>query len=248
MKFSQVLASGLILAGFASCTETEPPADIGYSYFPAETGRYYVYQVDSVFVDCEFGVRDTFSYQVKEYYDTVFTDGTGENAIRLEVYRRQDASDNWTITDVWSLKKSGTRVEKTEENNRYVKMAFPVEEGAEWDGNAFNYITDWGDLYMYDAVDVPFSTGSYLFDSTVTVTQKYDSTLIYKEYFAETFARNVGMVHKVKISVNGIVDLPEPSNDCDELLNGQIWTNIPIMNRIANGYVVYYRLIDYGFE
>lgn len=238
----------LLLPFLPACNNQVQNIDIGYTYFPTELGRYYVYQVDSVFVDCQFGVRDTFHYQVKEYFDTLFTDLEGDPAIRIERYKRTDALDAWSISDVWSVKKLSARVEKVEENVRYVKLTFPILQGAAWDGNAYNYITNWGYDYTYDEPDVALTVGPYSFDSTVTVFQKVDSSLIYKRYYTETFARNVGMIKKVIIDINGIVDLPEPSQDCDELLNGQLWTNVPIMNRIKSGAVVYYTLIDYGFE
>lgn len=246
LKYFLAIAGGLMLL---ACNKTEDPADIGRSYFPDQLQRYYIYQVDSVYVDCGFNIRDTFSYQVKEYYDAAYIDGEGDTAIRLELYRRVDENDNWQITDVWTVKKLPTRVEKVEENNRFVKLTFPVVQDDEWDGNEYNYLDAW--YYYYGEVDVAYNNGYLNFDSTVQVTQYNNQypppgNLIEMNYFTETFARNVGMVEKVKISFDAIAS--NTGTCSDKLPAGQLWNTVPIMQRIKEGYVVYYRLTEYGFE
>lgn len=245
LKYGFLGFGGFII--MISCNQTEEPADIGRSYFPDDIGRFYIYQVDSVYVDCNFSIRDTFHYQVKEYYESTYLDNMGDTAIRLEIYKRTDSTAQWQLTDIWNAKVLPTRIEKVEENNRFVKLTFPIIEGEEWDGNEYNFLDPW--YYSYGAVDVPFNNGFMDYDSTVLVTQFSDQlpptpNIIEMNVFTETYARNVGMIQKVKINFDALTVNNPPCGPLPVLP----WNLNPVTERIDKGYLVTYTLIDYGFE
>lgn len=221
----------------------EPPADMGYNYFPLDTGRYYIYNVDSIYIYCDLGVNDTVQYQVKEYYESIVLDANNNPVIRIERYYRADSTQSWNLMtpDIWFVDSTITRLEKIEENIRLVKMIYPVSEGMTWDGNAFN-VFDQQD-YTYLDVDVPFNNGIFTFDSTVTVEQLNDTNMIEHYYFSETYARNIGMVAKKEFSIESLKSM---DSGCPTLTT--FWYLYPGLARIKKGSLVTYKLIEYGFE
>jgi hypothetical protein len=233
-----------------SCAPTvEPPADFGYNYIPIDTGRYYIYDVDSIRINLTATPyqNDTFHYQVKEFYPYTFIDGLGETATCCTRYYRTDTTQPWAITsgtNVWWLKRTTTRLEKTEENLTYVKMTYPIDVNYTWDGNAYNV---WGtQLYEYGPMDIPFNNGFALFDNTITVIQEHDTSMIDYFYFTETYARNIGMIHKQEFDITTLI------TDTNQLVPwpyvGRDWYMVPRTKRIRDGSVVVYKLIEYGFE
>ncbi len=240
--FSTALVTGLLI----SCEPTiEPPVDMGYNYFPIDTGRYYIYDVDSIFIDCPT-YNDTTHYQVKEYYESTFIDASNNPAIRIERYYRSDSTQSWlTMTpDVWFLNRNTTRLEKVEENLRFVKMTYPVDMDYSWNGNAYNVLP--AQDYYYQGQDVALNNGIYQFDSTLTVVQYQDTNQIQYYYFTETYARNVGMVRKQEYDIETLM---VDTNACGPWpYTGLQWYQVPKLLRIQKGTIVNYKIIDYGFE
>jgi hypothetical protein len=85
-------------------------------------------------------------------------------------------------------------LEQVEEDLRYIKMIFPVEEEEEWNGNAFNTIEAWD--YLYEAPETPRTFGTQSFDNTVNILQRDVFNFVEYEKAFETYAYNVGLVRK----------------------------------------------------
>lgn len=250
MRIKYILLYLLIGAGLlTSCSTTvEPPIDMSYNYIPIDTGRYYIYNVDSIWIDCEYGINDTTLYQIKETYPSTFIDGMGDTAINVTRYYRSDASQVWTLmtADVWWLKRTTTRLEKREENLTYIKMTYPIDESYTWNGNAYNTLAQQD--YFYGTQDISFNNGFVLFNNTITVYHKLDTSNLIQYYLdTETFARNIGLIHKQKIGFTAITST-NSFPYCDTILGGQEWFNVYILNRVKLGSLVTYKLIEYGFE
>jgi hypothetical protein len=191
----------------ASCKKDDVVAeeiDFGYDYYPGDVGRYVVYNCDStVWVDLG---QDTefYKFQIKEIIDSAFSDNQGRPALRIARYKKWIKYDDTTVTvdtsawylqDIWWANKTTTTAEVVEENNRYIKLSFPVVEDNTWNGNSQNTMSAWD--YEYTAVDVPYTIGTLSFPQTLHVKQ-YNSAgnpLFYKNYF-EKYARGVGMIYK----------------------------------------------------
>lgn len=190
---------------FASCEKTEEiTLDFKYEYYPTQMGHYVIYDVDSIIFDDFTGTSDTFHYQKKYVMDSTFDDGAGRTAHKLIRYHRADSLHAWVLSDVWSAVVNNTSLEVIEENQRFVKLLFPPREDATWKGNKYidSLDTNWwfwkpsGWEYTNAAVDAPETLGGMQFDSTVTVLQQSDSTLIEKVIALEKYAKNVGMIYK----------------------------------------------------
>ena len=109
-------------------------------------------------------------------------------------YIRLTDGDAWTIKEVWYVNKTPSTAERVEENQRFIKLAFPVNKNAKWDGNAYNTLGE--QYYKYISVDETRIAGNMAFDSTVIILQMEEYTLISEDFQEEVYARNVGMIYK----------------------------------------------------
>ena len=170
--------------------------DVGYGYFPGEVGSWIIYDVDSTWWD-DFTIPSTvrnYKYQIKEVIESTFLDAEGRETFRWERYKRDTVTDPWVIKDVWMANKTATTVEMVEENERFIKLIFPVKLLKIWDGNSTNTIEEWD--YQYTEVDVPRTIGGLSFDSTLVVSQQDYNPWIYYDFFEEYYAKNVGLIYK----------------------------------------------------
>ncbi|MFA6924347.1 MAG: hypothetical protein WC223_08850 [Bacteroidales bacterium] len=195
----QLIIILLIFITILSCKKDKPdtPVDVGYSYYPNNIGHWVIYQVDSIVWDGNYNPPhiDTFNYKIKEYVESTFSDNSGRLTQRLERYIMRCDTCDWEIKDVWYLNLTPSTAEKVEENQRFIKLIFPVKLNATWKGNVYNTWDAWD--YEYTSVNKPAQINSLSFDSTLTVIQNHDSTLINADYSVESYAKHVGMIYKI---------------------------------------------------
>ncbi len=186
-----------------ACRDKQDTLDIDYKYgyFPLDTGRYIVYDVDSVFSYNSNFTRDTIHYQLKELVADTFYDNLDRLNYRLELYRRSNSTSPWVIDRVWYAIKTQYNAQKVEDDIRFIKLVFSPEQDKAWNGNIYVPTTDpfrdyknWD--YHYETVDVPYSINGFSFDSSLTVSAVNDSTFISKRLRKEIYAKNIGMIYQ----------------------------------------------------
>lgn len=207
--------------------EPVPHVNLGYSYFPLETGRWIIYDVDSIDYNAFTQKVDTFKFQIKEIQESWFTDASGEPAMRIERWYRKNTSDAWIIKDVWAANRTTTTAERVEEDMRIVKLAFPVKNKSRWDGNAKNINDEM--MYKYDNVHLPDTINAMHFDSAAFVLQQADSNLIEKKYSLEVYAAKVGLIYKRFYELNSTGNF-----------------SVPFDQRITSGVKYSYTVNSYG--
>jgi len=187
---------------FSSCKkdQSETAPDMGLNYFPFNVGHWISYQVDSIYYDDFTSSSDTFHYQEKEVYESIFTDISGHPTMRIERYRKDNDSIGWYIKDIWYANKDNFKSEKVEENVRFVKLIFAVEKGKKWNGNAYNTLGE--QTYKYLEIDKPNTFNGLSFDSTLTILQADEQIMTSTQYQKEVFARNVGLIYKKYTKLN----------------------------------------------
>lgn len=199
MKKHYLLYFTLTALLFSACSsETDfEEIDLGYAFFPNESGKYIDYEVDSV----HYGITiDTVNFYLRELVAEDFVDGEGQPATRLERYKKFNLDDDWVLTDVWSQRRTTTAAERDEENRRFVRMIFPAEDGKTWDGNSYNTLDPWN--YRYSRKDLPYTLDDLTWGETITVNQRNNTNLVDQEFAFEVYARNIGLVHKVFTDLN----------------------------------------------
>lgn len=222
-----------------SCTKKTVPGNtslLGLDYYPTETGKYVIYDVDSiVYTDLP---KDTnfVQYRIKEKLADTYTDNQGKTAIRLERYiKKYNPLKNydsipWSMNEVWMVNATNQSVQVVEANNRYTKLIFPVEEKASWNGNAYNTREPW--TYSYEYIDKAETIGNMAFNNVLKVNQKYSSTAITFQSYYEKYAKGVGLVYR----------------EISDLVSNKKVTPQPVQNRIETGVVCKQTYVSSGYE
>lgn len=201
MKY--LVSISALLLFFVSCKKDsviEEPPNLGYDYFPLSVGKYIVYDVDSTKYRALEGDTVHKTYRIKEILDSVFTDNQGRTTYRMsryiKIYNPTVSYDSmqWTIKDVWAVNLTNTTAEVVEENIRYIKLTFPVVLSNTWNGNAQNTMGTWD--YKYTALNEQVTLNSVVYSNVLTVTQKEYSTALGRQYYAEKYAKGIGMVYR----------------------------------------------------
>ena len=200
-----------------------------YDYAPINIGYSVIYDVDSIIFKYNTPTQtvDTIHYQLKELVSDTFYDNLGKLSYIIQLYRRPDSTQPFTIInrDYYSYISKGT-YERVEDDMRFIKMVFPVVNGATWNGNSYLPANDtladtyqqyssW--VYTYTSVNAPVTINGLHFDSAAVVSEVNNQNLITSEVSTATYARHVGMVYKQwellnKQGVSSTWDAPDSVN------------------------------------
>lgn len=190
-----------LIVSFTSCkkNDTEGVVEYHHDYFPTDSGHYVIYDVDSIRFN---NTRDTVHYQLMEVVGDTFYDNENELCRKLTLYRRADSNAVWTFDRLWHLKATAANLQKTEDDIRFVKLAFPPKANLSWNGNiyvpyndVYSAYRDWD--YHYDEVHHAYSINGFNFDSTATVSEVYDTTnVIERKQRVAVYAKHVGLVYQ----------------------------------------------------
>lgn len=188
--FLAILASLLF-----ACNESEfEPVDFGYEYYPIKTGSWIEYQVDSIVHNGTDTPNDTFSFRVREVIGEPFGDLARRASYVIERHKI-DSNGNWFIQRVDAVNKLTTRVERLEDNQRFVKLVFPAEQDKEWNGNSVNSLSR--EDYFYEYVGESDRLNNRSFRETAKIIQFDQSDPIVRTYYGEErYAKNVGLIYK----------------------------------------------------
>jgi hypothetical protein len=188
----------LLILSLSGCAKKDSeqlnPFPIFLDYYPGKIGTYIDYEVDSIYHNDALAIHDTVHYKIRELLESNFIDDQGRNSIRIERYITAIDSSNWVLKDIWYSTTTDVRMEKIEEDVRFIKLINPIEQDKIWNGNAMNVLDEW--QYNYLQIEEPFFDGHLNFDSTITVLQRDNSNNIEKEYAKEIFAKKIGMIYK----------------------------------------------------
>ena len=221
MKNKLLLLAGLLLVFVSACKKI-PKDDVepykGKNYFPVNTGHELVYNVEHITKSSFTGLWDSAQYQIREIIAGTYLDNEGRQTQRIERYIKNDTTPNWTIYKVWAANLLNSTGQRVEDNIRYIKLYFPQYLDKTWDGNVQNNLG--GRYYRYLNLHVPLTLGSLYFDSTCTVLQYEEGTLIDSSYYAEKYATNIGMIYRENKDINyNYCGIPS----CDTIIDANIY-------------------------
>jgi hypothetical protein len=193
MRTATVFAFLLFLISACDQVDETPIETPGPEYFPLETGRYIVYNVDST--NILLNAASTHTFQLRLSVGTSFANGEGNTTYVIQRHKRADATSPWMPAGTWTAWKSIRQAVVSEGTTSYVKLQFPLSVGTGWDGNALN--TKGGDencgdnTMQCDRYEVTET------DPDVLVIQNNDpDVLIRKDIRVEKYRKDVGLVYK----------------------------------------------------
>ncbi|MDX1479178.1 MAG: hypothetical protein R3301_15795 [Saprospiraceae bacterium] len=243
------LVTGMFLQG---CGESviHPEPDRGYDYFPLTLGATWTYQVDSVIFDDggSINVLDTVSGFVQERISGIQVDLTGDSVYTLERRHRRTVLDPWVLTHVWTISRDADRAERSEENVRLVKLAFPLDTGKQWDPLLFvspetevpvgteiiEMYTNWSGRVTQ--IGHPQTIGDLAFSDVMTCLQADDDNEIERRFVMEQYARGVGLIARVDTILDSYCKRIGQIEPCF----GLSW-----IEKGEKGYILVQQLIDF---
>lgn len=209
-----VLLAFVITVAMFSCKKPDdipaaPQAE--QEYYPLVKGKWVIYDVDSTIWDDVFCVKRMYHYQVMHMVADTFTDEIGRMSYRVNTRIRKRVEDAWEPHQVFYVTNTNVTLEMVHDQQRFIKMIFPIENGDQWMGNNyilsndpdFAFYANW--TYEYRNVGEKYNTGFKVFDKTVTVEHIDDAISdpeIFPDVYAsrtssrEVYASGVGMIFR----------------------------------------------------
>lgn len=204
MKYTLYLYIFLLLVVGCSDTELEPDTSIyGYEYFPLATGTYQIFNVSQTDY-LNTGEVVTRDYQLRHEIEESFISADQETFVITRFTRVNENSD-WEYLNTWQSRKTEFNAIVTEGNRPLLKLVFPIEAGASWNGNSFNSLEQ--DTYVIDSLGFPFRLNDEDFENTLTVIQADNQDFIVSlDTRFEIYAKGVGLVYKEVVNLNYCAD------------------------------------------
>jgi hypothetical protein len=249
-QLSYFLFAGCLLFLLA-CDGEKIVIDRGEAYFPLETGRMLEYRVDSIiFDDAGAGNKlDTFTAFIRERVLNKVVDLEGDSVYLVQREHRSSESSPWVTTDVWTASSDGIEAVRVEENQRLVKLEFPLYQEKMWDPTKYiNTLisipvgTETINMFSYwegfvQSIDKPDQIGAFPFDSVMTCLQANDDNELERRYVLEKYAKDIGLVFRQ----DSIID-----SRCERLGDFQPCLGMNWMQKGEKGYILRLELINHN--
>jgi hypothetical protein len=202
----------LCVLAFSNCKKSKTSnADPTRLYFPTKIGTSVTYDVDSIiYIDTtckQLEIRSQMMYAITD----TFRDTSNTLSYIMNVYTRPYDGGFWKPLNVILVVPRTNRMEVVQDENRFVKMMFPVSNGVSWPGNQYieiqdsarSYFANWN--YKYQNVGLQYDNGYVNYANTVTVLEDDETVnnpgvdtaiLSYRTYAKEVYAYGVGMIYR----------------------------------------------------
>ena len=119
-------------------------------YVPLQSGKYFIYRLDSTVFTGSGRFTEVHSYQEKHEIDAPFTDLLGRPGYRIFRFLRDTAGTQpWVSAGTYYITPTETTVEVNENNMRVVKLALPISSGFRWKPNLHLPDEPFGSLYSF---------------------------------------------------------------------------------------------------
>jgi hypothetical protein len=186
-----------------------------FYYQPLRVGGTYFYRLDSFVTKPNSSVFEKHSYSLKDSIESVFSDNAGKMNYRVYRYFRDTLNvQEWKFMNAYTWTVNDDKLEMTENNLRFIKLASPLNTSTTWLGNAyidtkspnstFNFLNNW--QYRYEDIGTSFSVRKGLIANTITVHQAdetdpkepFSPSLDFhdRNYSVEVYAKGIGLIYK----------------------------------------------------
>ena len=203
----------LLLVPFIfACNKSNPlQADSPADYYPMHVGNYIIYRMDSVKYVNVGSTTVTISYLAKEVVEDSLTDNLGNPSYRVVRYLSDTTgTTEWVPSVAYMVTPSITSLQIVDNNQRYIKMVTPVQDGYSWHGNSYidtksdtsqlPYLDGWN--YTYANTGMPFDVLEGTIPVTTTVNEADDVSGLSNGSYTQTiysqavYGKNIGLVYK----------------------------------------------------
>lgn len=205
LLFLFVVSSSLIFQG---CGKDSVDSKLDErNYFPLAVGDYRIYSVTETTIT-PFNVEYAVHYELKTVVTDSFRNSGGDFSYIISRLKRSTPTEPWTNFDTWSAKVNSREVVVNEGNVPFVKLTFPIADGREWNGNAYNGEesiefcegSDFTscDLYTFGEIGTSVETiPGIQFDNCIEVTENNSlDVIVQKDVRREVYAFGVGLIER----------------------------------------------------
>lgn len=191
----KVVAIACILA-LVSCNKNNTEIatiDNGYSYFPIDSTRQYLYAVDSIAYNKNLKRIDTFHYQLKTVLSNSFFDNLGFKTWRMSRFAKYSDTLDYVEIQNHFIQFYGDKYLYNENNSVLLKAVFPLKKELVWNGNLFNNLGRINSTI--DFMNETFVTSDTTFQNTVKITEWENKDFIFDNYRFSVYQDKVGLVY-----------------------------------------------------
>ncbi len=203
-KYLSFFVAGLLIW---SCSDN---ADVvlknDADFFPVSVGSFFIYDVEETKYSTISGQED-FIYKLKLTVTDSFVNNSGGSTYVVLRSRQDQGTTGFDYLDTWSVRVEASQVVTIEDNISFVRLAFPLVVGKQWNGNVLNTLggeetcgdnpTISCDLYQVESMGIPFDLNGEMLTETLEIVQNNNLDVIVKQDVRkEIYARNIGLVYK----------------------------------------------------
>ncbi len=187
----------LIIAGssfISSCKKVNPTIeDFGYDYLVLDSGTVNIYKFDSIAFDDNKGTIDTFNYYLKEVYSGYLINQNNEKIQMIERLVSKNDTNNWIQRESAFSELKQKTYERIDQNQRRIKLVFPLKQNAIWNGNAYN---DLGKInYLLSQVFDKKVYSGFTFTNVIEVQEANQVNFIETLKEKSAYSKNIGLVY-----------------------------------------------------
>ncbi len=175
------------------CEKEPNPQVSDYQYFPIAVGQYQIYEVTDI--NYTISSDPIYSkYFLKEQISESYENQASEKIYKIERFKRQTNAQSWKIDSVWTAQLLTNKVVRTENNVDIIKLFFPIQTAQFWNKNELNSFSVQKISYQDKGKD--FKIDGKVYQNTVSVIIKNDSSLLSKNKNFEVYAPLFGMIYQ----------------------------------------------------
>jgi len=189
----KIIVIGFLFLSAAACKKKTETFNMHYDYFGNQQGKFIIYKAKEInHLSPDSSVVT--NYELKTLIGDTVHDNAGNVGNKYFRFVRQNASESWSLKDVWFIDIVNNQAILIEENEKKIKLVFSPIDSKTWDANAYNNLDEL--ICEFEDIHQPFSIGGYSLDSTLKVVQEDQFNLIYFRKKHEIYAKGIGMVKK----------------------------------------------------
>jgi hypothetical protein len=197
--------AALLLIGFNACKTNGDDMDVpnyedGSKYYPLDSGMVRLYLVDSIAFDDNAGTIDTFRFVLEEEIIGNIYGQFQEPHVVIKRSVKKEMSQIWEPRASLFVLRTPNNLQVVEENNRFVKLVFPLGNANTWNGNMFNNLGRRN--YLLQFKEQAIITADMAFTDCAQIQEANIKNAIEEVFVRSVYAANVGLVDYTNIYLN----------------------------------------------
>lgn len=202
MKYFTICILSCFTLLYSACKEDKELVfpDMGYDYFPTDSGWIKVYSVDSISYNDNTQTIDTFHFMLMETFGTEVNGQGLENHREVSRMVLPDSASLWENRNSAYFKLNGNTLQWVEEGIRIVKIVFPVGNTLSWNGNQYN--NEGKRTFYLQNIGLPYVASDTTYPDCISIQEANISNPVEQIQRKSIYARKLGLVDYKNLYIN----------------------------------------------